>query len=121
MSNKISINCVNFRLRDEMRSQICAAAEKLFHQELHVSALRLTLEGDYNRRSTIIYKLGLLLELRSSEIIVCDQAEQLMPGILSLIDQAERQLLERFYLRQREAAMSPSPLHQGPVAFSHGA
>lgn len=104
MNPKIQITCTNFQLRHETQKQICDAAEKLFHQDIHVSEVRLTLEGDYNRRTRIFYKAVILLELRSSEIVVSDKADQLMPAVLSVVDQAERQLLERVYVRNRESA-----------------
>lgn len=106
MRAKILINCLNFNLRDEMRAQICANIEKLFHHDLHVSTARLTLEGDYNQRAKIIYKLAIILELRGSEIILCDETEELLPGIATIVDKAEGELLERIELRKQESKPS---------------
>jgi len=109
MNSKVFINCLNFKLRDELRAQICATIEKLFRLELFVANVRLTLESDYDRKSKIIYKASLLLELRNSEIIVCDEAELPLPAVKSIVDQAERQILERLYSRQIERPVGIPP------------
>lgn len=92
-----------------MQAQICAATDKLFRTELFVANVRLTLESDYDRKSKIVYKVSLLMELRSSEIVVCDEAELPLTGVKLVVDRAERQLLERLYLRKAEQS-APSPL-----------
>lgn len=109
MSPKVTVNCLNFKLREEMQAQICAATEKLFQTELFVANVRVTLESDYDRKSKITYKASLLMELRSSEIIVCDQAELPLAAVKSVVDQAERQLLERLFLRKSEDTPTPPP------------
>ena len=105
MSSKIVLNCLNFQLRDEMRARICTAAESLFHHDLFVCEARLTLEGDYSRNSRTIYRASLLLELRSSEIVACGEADELMPAIASAVSQAERSLVERFHLLRQKSGV----------------
>lgn len=120
MSSKVFINCPNFKLRDELRAQICAIVEKLFGLELFVANVRLTLESNYDRKSKIIYKASLLLELRKSEIIVCGEAELPLLAVKSIVDQAERQLLERLYLRQAERpSVTPQPTTLNNPAVAH--
>ena len=101
MSSKLSITCLDFKLRDELRAEISAAAEKLFHLELYVSSGRLTLGSDGSQQSKITYKASLVLKLRSSEIIARGQADLPMTAVKSVIDQAEHLLLERLRLHSQ--------------------
>ena len=95
MNTRISLRCLNFKLHDDTSTAIAMEAKKLFNHGVFVCSVRLTLDGDYSHNSTVVYKVALVLQLRSSEIIVSEQSETLMTAISNALEEAGRELDER--------------------------
>jgi ribosome-associated translation inhibitor RaiA len=95
MNTRIFLSCLNFKLHDDTFAAIATEAEKLFNHGAFVSSVRLTLEGDYSRNSSVVYMVALVLKLRSSEIIVSEQSETLTTAIQSALEEAGRDLDRR--------------------------